>query len=291
MKRLRLSDTIDLYFPPSEVDSAELVRTAFTRSRPLIRELWGLDDPPRCRIYVMTSWLTFVFHSAPWYARLPFLLSLPLWCWRVRRMWPLCAGWTQRYRRRPAIGVKPLKLMESADRGVGKLIFLDGFDLRKKVELTLCHELTHAYSAHLALPLWLNEGIAMLSVDRYFGEATVNPRTVDGFATSVRPERPGTYRTLPVLTHADMARHYTRGYWITRFLEESHPGLLLTLLQRRHRARELEGAIATALGSGPRDFWRSIDPLVAAHFALRPPAKEVTLIASEDSEEAPPPRS
>jgi hypothetical protein len=30
----------------------------------------------------------------------------------------------------------------------------------------VCHELTHACSSHLDLPTWLNEGLAMVSVDR-----------------------------------------------------------------------------------------------------------------------------
>ena len=61
------------------------------------------------------------------------------------------------------IGIKPPRLLDRADRTIGGLLFRRGPDLHKKAELTTCHELTHACSARLKLPAWLNEGLAAVT--------------------------------------------------------------------------------------------------------------------------------
>jgi len=35
-----------------------------------------------------------------------------------------------------------------------------------KVQQIACHELVHAFTSHLRLPVWLHEGLAMVTVDR-----------------------------------------------------------------------------------------------------------------------------
>ena len=70
METRRIVDGIDLYFPPEEADIADLFEAACERTVPIIGETWELPTPKRCRVYVMTSWLHFIFHSAPWHMRI-----------------------------------------------------------------------------------------------------------------------------------------------------------------------------------------------------------------------------
>ena len=48
-----------------------------------------------------------------------------------------------------------------------------------QVQRIACHELVHAYTAHLKLPAWLHEGLAMLTVDRFFERPTVKRESRD----------------------------------------------------------------------------------------------------------------
>ncbi len=266
METRHLQRGLKLYFPRGEQATADIVEEACRRSVALIRDQWGLQPPARCRVYVMTSWLHFLFHSAPWYVRVWYAVSLPLWFGRIRKLWGFVGGWTQRYRRRPAIGVKPPRLLAERDRTIGEMIFVEEPDLDKKLAHIVCHELTHAFSARLKLPMWLNEGIAMIAVDRYFGQATVKEDTRCTLSRSREATAPGRYRELPGMAAEDVVYQYVRGYWITRFLQDTHPDLLHGLLQQRPSGNEIESGVAAALGVDNAVFWSRIDRLVVDHF-------------------------
>jgi len=59
---------------------------------------------------------------------------------------------------------------------------------------------------------------------------------------------------------------FVRGYWIVRYLEDTQPGLLRTLLAERHGHKALEDKLASALGMTREEFWGRIDGVVATHF-------------------------
>ena len=109
MKSRTISNVM-LVFDPGEQDTADLIGGTCEKAIQLTQENWGLELPENCRIYVMTSWLGFVFQSAPWPWRILLGATLPFWGFRARRTWPYSAAWTQRYGRRVAIGVKPPRL-------------------------------------------------------------------------------------------------------------------------------------------------------------------------------------
>jgi len=259
-------DGLTLFFDEGERDSVELIRHASEKSTRLIHECWGLATPQDCRVYIMTSWFYFVFHSAPWSWRILLAASMPLWYWRVRKLWEYAGGWAQRYGKRRAVGVKPPRLIQVANRSIGERIFLKNEDVGEKVQHITCHELVHAFTAHLKLPMWLNEGLAMLTVDRYFGEPTVRPETLETLARAPQGTRPGRYRKLRVRDEADMLYHYVRGYWLTRYIEDTRPGWLRELLERRYTHTTLESKIASAFGLQDAQFWREIDAMVVSHF-------------------------
>ncbi len=266
METMTITDGLTLFFEAGEQEAADLIREASEQSARLLRQHWGLPTPEDCRVYVLTAWRPFFFHAAPWPWRILVGLSLPVWSWRASRLWPYAGGWAVRYGRRRAVGVKPPRLMALADRSLGERLFIREDQVSDKVRHVTCHELTHAFTAHLKLPLWLNEGLAMVAVDKLFGRPTVEPETLAALTRSSRPTGPRSYRRVSVKDPDALVYQYIRGYWLTRYLDEAQPGLLKRLLARRSSHRALEGEVAAALGMERAAFWRAIDGVVVAHF-------------------------
>jgi hypothetical protein len=260
-----LVDGLTLCFDADEREAAELVRRACEKSVRLIREYWNLGTPKDLRVYVLTSaWLRSTFHSAPWGWRILMGLTLPLWYFRARRLWQVAGGWQQQYGRRRTVGVKAPRLLSLGDSGLGDRIFIREGDRASQVQRITCHELVHAFTAHLKLPVWLHEGLAMLTVDRFFGWPTIRRETIEALRRV--PGKTDGSRKLNLKDPEAVVYLYVRGYWLTRYIEETRPGLLKGLLTRRYSHNELEGKIAAAYGVERQRFWREMDGTVAAHF-------------------------
>lgn len=267
----RLAGNISLVFDPGEQKTADLIGAACERAIELAKETWGLGPPLDCRIYVMTSWLGFVFQSAPWPWRILLGATLPLWGFRARRTWPYSAAWTQRYGKRVAIGVKPLRLLEHSSADIGVRIFVEETDRSMNIQHVTCHELVHACSAHLRLPMWLNEGIATLTVDQFLGKQTIRQDTLDYVRSSAPKGPPPTYRELSRMDMQAIAYHGARGYWLVRYLEESRPGFLRRFLSGSEDLRTLEREMADELRLEAQSLWSEVDGLVFAFFQERSP--------------------
>jgi hypothetical protein len=261
-----LANGIRIYFDLEERGTAETIQHACERSVQIISEQWGMTSPTDCRVYVMTSWAYFIFHSAPWHWKILLILTYPLWVFRVRRTWQIAGGWTQRYGKRCAIGVKPPWLIEVADRSVGERIFVKEESFEQKVQLITCHELTHAFTAHLKLPMWLNEGIAMVMVDNFLGTSTVKENTLRALQHSGNKQSPGMYQSVSMKDQDSLVYHTVRGYWITRYLMDTRPDLLKKLLEQRQSHKDLEEKIASSYDMGREEFWKAIDGMLIARF-------------------------
>lgn len=257
---------VELYFDAEEREAAELVGSACEQSVALIREQWGLELQGECRVYVMTSWFHFFLHSAPWHWRI-LLMAVPLWTFQAWRTWPFASGWTQVYGQRRVVGVKPARLLPEPGQGAGARIFVREEDPNEYVRRTTCHELVHAFTAHLRLPNWLHEGLATVASDKIAGKPTVLESTLESLSRPSREITPRKKRQVSARDPETLIYHAIRGYWVTRYLEETNPGLLRDLLARRYSHSELEGKLATDIGIKPEEFWRNIDGLVVSHFA------------------------
>lgn len=250
---------------PAEPETVAWISAACAEALPLIQKTWGLPAPAECRIYVMTSWWRFVLRSAPGLWRLAVAAGWPLWAGRARQAWRISAAWTQRYGQHVAIGIKPPRLLEAADRNPSLRVFEAEPEARLKIQHLVCHELTHACAAHLSLPMWLNEGLAAVTVDRCLGKRTIRADSL-ALVKAFQPKAPPpTYRQLAGLTGEALAYHTVRGYWITHYLDAVRPGLVRQLLTAPRSASALVAEIAGALGLEGERFWTQIDGLVAAH--------------------------
>ena len=268
--RSRTVSHITLMINRDEQDTVDLIGDACEKALQLAQEIWGLEPPEDCRIHVMTSWLGFVFQSAPWPWRILLGATIPFWVFRVRRTWPYSAAWTQRYGSKVAIGVKPPRLLEQSGieyhDSIGVRMFADEKDMRVNVQSVTCHELVHACSAHLRLPAWLNEGIATVTVDRFLGRPTIRQETLE-FMRDFQPKAPPlSYKKLSRKGMDAIAYHGIRGYWLVRYMEDEHPCFLRHMFLSYQDAHTIEHEVALQLGMMPESFWDEIDELVTDHF-------------------------
>jgi hypothetical protein len=257
---------IPVVFERGDEATADLIGEACSEALALIQERWGLSAPSNCRIVVMTSWLKFIFTAAPWSWRIWLAATLPVWSIRARRTWPISAAWTLRYGKRVAIGVKPPRLLEQVDRRFGARMFVEEKDMPTNLRRVVCHELTHACSAHLRLPAWLNEGIAAVTVDRFAARRTILIETLDLIRDHWPKTPPPSYRVLSRINGEDFVYHAVRGYWIVAFIEDKCPGFLKRKFSQDSQAGSIEQEIAIELGMKPESFWREIDAAVSDHF-------------------------
>jgi hypothetical protein len=264
MKRMPVSG-LALFFDTKEQEAAELVRQACEKSVRLIHQLWGLDTPKDCRVYVMTSWPRFMFHSAPWRWWILLGLTMPLWYSQVSQKWRMAGGWAQRYGQRWTVGIKPPRLIQTGDSRMGDLIFCKENDAAEKIQHITCHELVHAFTDHLKLPAWLHEGLALVTVDEFFEKPTIRPETLETLRRLSGIILPGNYNKLNLHDQDAVVYLYVRGYWITRYIEETHPELLKSLFAQRYPHRVLEDKIAAACGMSHDQFWKEIDNILVSH--------------------------
>ncbi len=256
---------LTVYYEPQDRAAAEVITAACEVALRLLREAWGLIPPADCRVYVMTSVESYLRHAPPPAWRAGIALIGPLLLPRFRRVWPVAGGWAQRFGRRYTIGVKPPRLMLAADQRPGMEIFIPEESPEEKTRQVTCHELTHACSTDLRLPVWLHEGLAMLTVDKLAGHPTVLP------ASLARLSAPPTvtlrdYGRLRNQAELDaLVRLYIRAYWLARYLDVQRPDVLRALLRKQpHPAAEAQ--LAQALGMRRDALWPNVDALLVAHF-------------------------
>jgi len=259
-------DGMTVHFDANERAAAELIEDACRQSARLIQESWGLETPPDLRVHVMTSWVRFFLRAPPWHWKILIAFLMPLLAFKVKKVWRFAGGWAQAFGGRRTVGIKPPRILAATDTTIGDRVFIREDDLDERVRRIACHELTHAFSSHLRLPVWLHEGIAMVTVDRLAGRPTVQTATIDIIENADRKLNPRWYQDLPDVDRDAFLYPFVRGYWITRFLEETRPGLLAGLFATRRDHRDLEEKIAAGLDKSFDDFWNDIDGLVAAHF-------------------------
>lgn len=257
-----------LFFKALDRKAAAAIGTAAEQALRFAGQRWGLRPPGELQVHVLTSWAGFLFAAAPWPWRLYLLITSPLWVWRVRRVWRVAGGWTQRFGRRLAVGVKPPRLLRQADRDLGRRLFRDEPDLGGKMRQIAWHETVHACTLALRLPAWLNEGLAMFAVDLLAEKPTILVETLSWMASGDAAAGSG-YPSHSRKRGEEFLRLYAHGYWRVRYFEEKHPGLLSELLGVRRQASDWLRAIADACDLSGTSSWAEIDRKIHSHFARK----------------------
>jgi hypothetical protein len=114
--------------------------------------------------------------------------------------------------------------------------------------------------------MWLNEGIATVTVDRFLEKPTIRRETLEFMSTFSPKAAPPTYRELSRMGGEAIAYHGTRGYWLTRYLEEKRPGFLKRMFSLRRDPGTIEREMIVELEMEPESFWHEIDDALFDHF-------------------------
>ncbi len=257
---------IAVNFDTEDKETAKLIAGACQRSIELVTGCWGLSSPQDCRICIMKSAISFLFQSAPRSWRIYLGIALPFWYPQVNQIWQYAGAWTQRFGKRIVIGIKPPYMIEKSDPSIGARLFVKEPEINNKIRHFTCHELVHACSSHLRLPIWLNEGIAMVTVDRFVGKQIVRMDTLDLVKNFSAHTQPPTQRELFRLDKEKIAYHTIRGYWLVKYIEELNPGFLKNLFSQSPHSKSINENIITALKMDLATFWANIDDVLVRHF-------------------------
>lgn len=249
---------LSLFYEPEEIETARLVAAACERSVPLFQRRWGLSTPEDCQVYVMTSWLRFLFNSAPWPWKVYLALTLPLVVRKASSIWPYAGGWSLQYGLRRVVGIKPSRLIQIGNRSLGEQIFIQDRDADEMVQTVTCHELIHAFTSHLKLPVWLHEGLAMLAMEYYLDRRMVRFETLEILDEQVLANLNKGNGRLQVNQPQALVAQTVCGYWLTRYIDEARPELLKELLTERRSHPNLEVKIVSAFGKNKEQFWKEI---------------------------------
>jgi len=268
------SNGITIYFEPQERAAAEQIRMVCECCASILNQDWGLKVPSKMRVYVMTSWKDFMFQSSTGRRRFMLKVTYPLWARRVQQMWDKAGGWNLPAKDAPVVGIKPSRLIQEGDPGIGEHLFIEEPNPDRKVQQVACHELVHAFTSHLKFPMWLREGFAMLMVDRYFEVPTVKRESLDLLEGEYSQSEAQEYRDIKIKDEKYTAFQVARGYWLTRYLYENLPELLRSFLHERLPRTEMEEKVAGALKIDPEELWVEVDALLVNYFTkLETPTK------------------
>jgi hypothetical protein len=259
-----------VFFDGQEKASADQLITACEQSVETIAKAWQLSVPEDCRVYLMTSFPSCVFLGAPLGSQILLGLTLPFWYREFKMRWLYAGGWSQRYGKRQVVGIKVPRLIVETPLSMGDSLFVKQENLDQKFLSIVCHELTHACSAHLDLPGWCNEGLAMVSVDRCLGTPSVLPSTLELLKSEEHLGEPGDRINLENQSREQIILLYVRGYWLTRYLVEEQPDLLQEMLAGQIKPADFETRVGDILKLPLGPFWQRIDPFLADHYTQEP---------------------
>lgn len=232
--------------PGRETES--LLGEACCRAVDFLGSTWQLATP-NCHVYVTTKWQTILLEHPPFFWKTLYSLGLSILKNRRERLetlWQRSAGWFQRFGKVCLIAVKPLTYFQTVNLQQSPLY--KSMNASQKFCNTLVHELTHAFTAHLKLPLWLNEGVALLAAEQALGYGGFREGTLELLHT---PRKSISYFKLPSLGGEDFFYHYAKGYWLTRYLEEY--GALEPLLKKRQSYSTINKYIQKLFNNQPTD--------------------------------------
>jgi hypothetical protein len=238
---------IPVFFPESHRLLAENIVAAVEETTRFLQDHWRLRPPADCQVHVLTDVFSFIAETVPLRFRILVALTKPLWRKRAERAFGIAGGWMLPWPGRMAVGVKPPDLLASAKTRLGERIFEPVSDPTEKVRHITCHELTHAFSAHLRLPAWINEGLAMRAVDHVAGYPTVREETSAQVLWDPSALDSKAYRRVKPSDHEALLALYATGYWMTRRLEDQAQDTLREILRTRRSHGEVNRLVSEAL--------------------------------------------
>lgn len=252
---------VSFVYPNNEENDVYIIKSAIEKCNMVCKDHWGFETPQDIKLILMTSWEMFLEEAVPDKQRWKLWFIRKFNAARFEQIWEIAGGWNQSFGNCVVAGVKPGYLIKAADRSIGKEIFIDE-EIHEKVFTVTCHELTHAHSDFLKLPVWLHEGLAMRTADLCAGKQTVRPDSLD----LLRYSNKGRITRYDLKDEAVLVLLYLRSYWLVRWLESEHLESLKKHFDKPHSPKEFEIWIAKLMGFPVNLLWSQMDLFLADYF-------------------------
>ena len=290
----RRAKNLSIFFNESERAFADSIKDICGDCYFFVRSLIGFDASKNIRVYVLASWHMLLKHSMP---RARLILVLILWVQflfliyysqygyvylgdylfllgflmialvidvlRARAGWNISAGLVQDSGRWYSLIIKPPQTAQSANREIGRRIWIDSLSQEEYIRLTCCHEMAHVFTFHLKYPSWFNEGLAMLFEEKYLGKQVIRTDTLKTIEDSVS-------RHISRVNQVDYCvLLYSRAYWRVRLIADTQPEILGLLLSSKYTHAGFKKLIAQEFGYNVKQFWKhnEFDSLVLRYYS------------------------
>lgn len=260
--KLETIKTIRFVYPETEKKDAAVIKEAILSCSEICSDHWSLATTQEVWVVLMTDWKMFLDMAAPpsWKPLIWFTKRFQ--AARFEQIWLVAGGWNQSFGKRVVAGVKPGHLIETADRHIGEKLFVPDTDLAEKVFTITCHELTHAFTDYLRLPVWLHEGLAMRTADLCLGRQTVQMETLSRLQNSTY----GRITRYQLQDEEALIQLYVRSYWLIRWLENEQFETLHSWLHHPMKPTILEEALAKLVAVPVQQLWDRMDAFLASRF-------------------------
>ena len=265
---------LEIFCEKSDEDSIGIVENAYVCTAEVMEECWGLDYKDIVPFYISRQCpeIKGVFDGVRWCNCVKlfyqFLFVTPFRIIFFLRMLIQSSAMVLQSRdNRPLVWVKPWDEIESGQVLFTASFFNGDFSKRERnIEYITCHEIAHVFFDHLKLPRWLNEGLAMIMVDRYYKIDVVKEQSIgllrvlyERSASKIRKNEARNY----------FSNFHIPWYWVTRFIVEEYPELIEDFMKNKQSSIEIEKKIADILGIKRKIFWKEISQLVHWHYSRK----------------------
>lgn len=232
MKRIQHDDYLEVFYDPEYEVYAQGITEYYENALSLLNEKWGVKGTDFVKVYICKDPVDFIFGIAKGFKKFVWQMSYPLWSGRVKRFYNRAGGMTLQMYGGAFIWLRPPDAYAYVDRTVGNLLFGKIDDPIEKLQFVFVHELTHAYIGNRRLEAWLNEGLAMTTVDDYFRKCTVLEDVLEKFVKDHRNYTLISYNRMAGAKAENIAFTYAFGYWATRYIEAVYPDLIRNALAK-----------------------------------------------------------
>jgi len=258
-----------LYFSLRNKKLANTLKNYLDEIVRFIEETWKINSPENLNVYIVDSMLKFVFHSSSLLKKLLLIIFFPLWYYKAKKLWPFSAAWTLRAKKNPIIDIKSPDELKNSDPSIGKDIYTNdayGNNYKSKWIGLACHELVHAFTSSQFLSLWLNEGIAQLTVEKFLNKETISTDTIVSLKNNAGKAKNINYRNIHRMEKSLITYSLVRGYWITRYLDEKYPKLLKEIVSNKIMGKKIKKLLVQKTEIDPDGNCMETDLLISNYF-------------------------
>jgi hypothetical protein len=70
--------------------------------------------------------------------------------------------------------------------------------------------------------------------------------------------KPNPNKKLDITREQEIVTQYIQGYWVARYIQETQPELLRSILNGKHSHEWIDNKVSQAYGKSPQGFWDQI---------------------------------